>query len=205
MATTARHHREAMVYAAAQRLRRSGLAGVALREVAADAGAPRGSIQHYFPGGKDQLVRESLAWSGAFAAGRVADDLARARHPTPARLFADLVGHWVRELTDRGFDRGCPVAATVVDAAGTSDPLRTAAADALATWRRPLVDGLVAAGVPRRRAGSLATLMLAALEGALVLARAQRSAEPLRVVERELRPLLDDARRPGVSGPRRAR
>jgi hypothetical protein len=43
----------------------------------------------------------------------------------------------------------------------------------------------VAAG----RARSLATLAVAAIEGAVVLARAQRSAEPLRRVARELEEL----------------
>ena len=46
-------------------------------------------------------------------------------------------------------------------------------------------------GRPRRRAEALSTLMLCALEGAIVLARAQRDTAPLRLVARELAPLLD--------------
>ena len=48
-------------------------------------------------------------------------------------------------------------------------------------------------GVRPARAAALATLMLAALEGSLVLARAERDTRALRVVARELAPVLDAA------------
>jgi hypothetical protein len=66
-------------------------------------------------------------------------------------------------------------------------------------WRAPLVDALRELGVPRARSSSLATLMLSALEGAIVLARAANDDEPLRIVVRELRPLLDAAVTRGTS------
>jgi hypothetical protein len=47
--------------------------------------------------------------------------------------------------------------------------------------------------VPRRRATTLALLMLSALEGAIVWARINRDARPLGVVVAELRPVLDAA------------
>lgn len=196
MAGKAQVNRDRMVYVGAQALRRSGVAGVALRQVAAEAGAPRGSLQHYFPQGKDQLLRESLLWAGDHAASRVASLVARRRRPSPGRLFADLMDEWVEDLETRDFSRGCPVAAAVVDCADTDGSVLEAAAAALATWRRPIVEALVAMGCGARRSQSLATLMLSSLEGALILARASRSTEPLRAVERELRPLLDAAQRP---------
>jgi len=46
-------------------------------------------------------------------------------------------------------------------------------------------------GRTRQRAETLSTLMLCALEGALVLARASHDTAPLRLVARELTPVLD--------------
>ena len=66
-----RSPRERMVYHAAQLIRMQGVSGTGLREVVDRAQAPRGSLQHYFPGGKEQLVDEALAWAGNFAAGQV--------------------------------------------------------------------------------------------------------------------------------------
>ncbi|TQM62417.1 TetR/AcrR family transcriptional regulator [Humibacillus xanthopallidus] len=191
MSADTRAPRERMVYAAAQHLRRAGVGGTGLRQVVVDADAPRGSLQHYFPGGKDQLVAEALDWSGTWAAARVEEHVSRMRRPTPSRLFKAVVGDWAADLEAREFARGCPVAAAVVDCADTNETVRHAAETALETWRRPITDALVAMGRPRRRAESLSTLMLCALEGAILLSRAGRDTAPLRLVARELAPVLD--------------
>src|SRR4051812_47936012 len=101
MSASTRGHRERIVYETAQHLRRAGVGGTGLRQVVADAGAPRGSLQHYFPGGKDQLVGEALGWAGTWAAARVEDHVARMRRPTPGRLFAAIVEDWVGDLESR--------------------------------------------------------------------------------------------------------
>jgi AcrR family transcriptional regulator len=179
------------VYTAVQHLRQHGVTATGLRGLVADAHAPWGSLRHYFPGGKDQLVTEALAWAGSFAAARVDAYLVSAIGPTPSGLFADMVQAWARDLEKRAYARGCPVAAAVVDSADTSDAIRCAAAQALEQWRAPLVRGLVTMGVASGRSADLATLMLCSLEGAVIMARAGRTVEPLHTVQRTLGPVLD--------------
>jgi hypothetical protein len=70
---------------------------------------------------------------------------------------------------------------------------RTATAEAFTSWRRPPAEALTALGVPAPRATPLATLVISGLEGALLLARAERSPEPPDTVAAELAPLLDSA------------
>jgi AcrR family transcriptional regulator len=184
-------HRERIVYETAQQLRRAGVTATGVRHVVAEAGAPRGSFQHYFPGGKDQLVAEALEWSGSWAAERVVRHLSGIRRPSPSRLFTAVVDDWAADLRARDFERGCPVAGAVVDCADTNPAVRQAASAALETWRRPITEAVVTMGRTRRRAETLSTLMLCALEGAIVLARAQHDTAPLRLVARELGPVLD--------------
>ncbi|WP_062644160.1 TetR/AcrR family transcriptional regulator [Streptomyces maremycinicus] len=188
--------RERMVFSAAQLIRRGGVGATGMREVALHAGAPRGSLQHYFPGGKQQLVDEALAWAGRYAGRRVArflDESAKAGEPTPAGLFAAMVRQWTDEYTASGFAAGCPVAAATVDCAASGDSTREAAAAAFATWTGPVAEALTGLGVPAARAGSLATLMISALEGAILIARAERDVRALTTVATELAPLLDAA------------
>jgi len=180
-----------MVFSAAQLIRRDGVAATGLREVVAHAEAPRGSLQHYFPGGKEQLVNEAVGWAGRYAAGRVARFLAGMAKPTPAKLFAAMVRQWIDEFQTIGYGQGCPVAAATVDASGTSESTRTAAAAAFATWRAPVAAALVDMGVPARKATSAATLMISAIEGAILIARAEQDVRALTTVSRELGPLLD--------------
>src|SRR5689334_1843175 len=126
MAVSGRGPRERMVFSAAQLIRRDGVASTGMREVAAHARAPRGSLQHYFPGGKEQLVNEAVGWAGRYAAGRVARFLAALPEPTPGGLFSQMVRQWTDEYTSTGFEGGCPVAAATVDRAGSSASTREA-------------------------------------------------------------------------------
>jgi hypothetical protein len=80
-----------------------------------------------------------------------------------------------------------------VDWAESTVSTREAAASAFATWTGPVAEALADMGVPKERAGALATLMISALEGALLIARAERDVRALTTVARELGPLLDAA------------
>ncbi|MFF4031102.1 TetR family transcriptional regulator C-terminal domain-containing protein [Streptomyces sviceus] len=194
MAVSERGARERMVFSAAQLIRREGVAATGMREVAAHAGAPRGSLQHYFPGGKEQLVNEAVGWAGRYAGNRVARFLAALPEPpTPSGLFAAMVRQWTEEYENAGFAGGCPVAAATVDWAESTASTRAAAAEAFATWTGPVARALADMGVPEERASALATLMVSALEGAILMARAERDVRPLTTVARELGPLLDAA------------
>jgi AcrR family transcriptional regulator len=186
-----------MVFSAAQLIRRQGVTATGIRDVVEHADAPRGSVQHYFPDGKEQLVGEAVDWAGRYAGSRIPRFLAPVRRPTPSKLFAGMVGQWVTEYRTEGFGAGCPIAAATIDCAETTEAIRTHIAAALDTWRRPIVDALSDMGVPRRRAPALATVMLSALEGAIILARATHSVEPLTTVARELGPYLDGYVRSG--------
>lgn len=172
---------------------RQGPSGTGLRAVVEHADAPRGSLQHYFPGGKRQLVSEALE-----LAGRVG---ARSAHPAhqvgpagrPSAVLEALGQAWRRWLTESQFATGCPVMATVVDASDADPGLREAAGAAFTHWQTAVADELVAAGVPAPRAASLAGVVLAALEGSILVCRLQRSLQPLDDLLAELAPLLDAA------------
>jgi len=187
--------RERMVYSAAQLVRARGVTATGVRDVVAHADAPRGSFQHYFPGGKDQLVGEALLWSGDFAARWAAEYPATTRRPTPAGLFAHLARQWKNEFTRRGFERGCPVLAGSADLAGGDSPVTEQLRAALDHWEHAVTDELVRMDVPRRRARRLATLMISTLEGAIMTARIRRTVAPLTTVVTELAPLLDSRAR----------
>src|SRR3954468_7933586 len=144
--------RERMVFSAAQLIRREGVAATGMREVAAHAGAPRGSLQHYFPGGKEQLVNEAVGWAGRYAGNRVARFLAALPEPTPGGLFAEMVRQWTDEYLDSGFAGGCPVAAATVDCAESTASTREAAAGAFSVWTASVAGALVDLGVPEERA-----------------------------------------------------
>jgi hypothetical protein len=107
---------------------------------------------------------------------------------TQAKTFPDaiagIVAPWRHLLVEQEFALGCPLAATVVDTAAGNDDLRGHADELLAQWQAAVAGIYVKFGEAPARAAEQSTVLLAALEGALILARARRSTEPLDTVER---------------------
>src|SRR6266567_996632 len=102
---------------------------------------------------------------------------------TPADAIDAIFAPWRRVLVDSNFTMGCPLAATVVDASG-EDRLRQEARALLDQWRDSIHAALVKFGVQESTAEDDASVLLAALEGALILSRANQSTQPLDTVQR---------------------
>jgi AcrR family transcriptional regulator len=170
-----------MVHSAGVLVRERGVHGVGLREIVAHSGGPRGSLQRYFPGGKAQLVTEALDVAGAELSAQVESNLSEAR-TLPDAIDA-VIAPWRQLLIEGDFTLGCPIAATVVDASG-NDQLREKASALLAQWHDSVRDVLIRFGNQTSTADDHASVLLAAIEGALILARAQHSTEPLDTVQR---------------------
>ena len=159
--------RDRMVVGAAELLSRAGVAEASFRNVLAHTGAPRGSIYHHFPGGKDELVSEAMRHIG----GRLVGALRRTPVGSPDDVVVTFAGLFRRLLVDSSVEAGCAVAAVVSSAGPGSEP-SAAAAQVLRAWRRELEALFATAGVASARCPSLAALTVATVEGALVLARA---------------------------------
>ena len=86
--------RERMIRSAAQLIRRKGVSGTGLREIVVEADAPRGSLQHYFPGGKEELVSDAFLWTGDVAARRIKRSLSKLKSRAPSALLASIVDAW---------------------------------------------------------------------------------------------------------------
>ena len=173
--------RARMVRSAAMLIRERGIHGTGLREVVAHSGGPRGSLGRFFPGGKTQLVTEAIDVALVDLFGDLEQTLSDAE--TFPEAISVIVSPWRRLLVDHDFALGCPLAATICDAAD-NDSLRTHVSELLARWRAPVADAYARFGAPQAEAEAHATVLMAALEGALMLARAQRTIEPLDTVER---------------------
>jgi AcrR family transcriptional regulator len=162
-----------------------------MREIVIEAEAPRGSLQHYFPGGKEELVSDALLWMGNVSARRIRRCLRQLESRTPSALLAAIVETWQRDLTNEKFTAGCPLVAAAADSAGTNAQLRQVLRQAFDGWLEPLAESLVELGVPPERSDSLAVVTIAALEGAIIMARVRRDLTPFDALVRQLGPLLD--------------
>jgi TetR/AcrR family transcriptional repressor of lmrAB and yxaGH operons len=183
------HPRERMINSALVLMGEQGIEATSFSQVLEHSGAPRGSIYHHFPGGKAQLIEEATRYAGDIVVKLLTE--AVEAHDDPIAAVDAVVGFWRTVQYDSDFAAGCPVvAATLEDS--RSAAAREAAA-AFERWEQLYVDILGRAGVPEERAHSLASIAISAVEGAVILARAQRSNAPLERVADELRTLFHGA------------
>ena len=179
-------HRERMVISAALLIRERGAHPTAIADVLQHSGAPRGSAYHYFPGGRTQLLCEAIDYAGEHVATRIA------KAGRGLDLLDDLIADYRKQLVHTDFRAGCPVVAVTVEADEDAKqaPVIDRAAAAFARWNELIAGRLVSDGVSPDRAEELAMLTTAAIEGAIVVARASRDLKPLDLVHRQLRALL---------------
>ena len=173
--------RERVVQSAKERMRRHGVAATSMLDAIADAGASRGSLYHYFPGGKAELIDDATRaacdeYSAAFALleGMPADDA------VPAML-----AFWRTQVESTDFEAGCPVAAAALSG-DEATAARERAGEGFAAWTTSIERMLLTSGVPADRTPALAALVLAAVEGAVVVCLAQKSTTPMETVATEL-------------------
>lgn len=176
--------REQMIEGAADLLARRGVQGTSFADVLAQTGAPRGSIYHHFPGGKDELVQAAARSVGEGVVALL--DVVEAS--SPAKVVDVFVDGWRAVSVSGGFERGCAVAATCLGS-GEDDAARRLAAEIFASWQAALSRAFVRSGATRRQADDLAVVCLAAVEGALVLGRAAHDDQVFVVLKRQLRRL----------------
>lgn len=161
-----------MVEGALDLLATKGVEGTSFREVLAAADAPRGSVYHHFPGGKSELLHAAL--DRASDRALVLMEATRGRGaPAVLERFLAL---WRGLLDHSELRAGCAVVSVTV--AGPEPDMLDHVGNIFRTWTTLLTELFVAGGVPAEAAHRTATMTIAAVEGAVVLSRAQRSREP---------------------------
>ncbi len=172
--------RARMVGATVRLLAENGPPGASLGAVLESAQAPRGSTYHHFPGGKRELYREALD----LASSRALDALEPVRGQPAAVVVHQFFLLWRSLLTRSDLRSGCAVLAVAV--AGDEPDSVEHAGEIFRIWRTHLENLLIEGGQSRPRSRALASLTLAAAEGAVAVARAERDLEAFDLVERQV-------------------
>lgn len=177
-------HRNAIVQSAAALFRRQGYAATGLADIVERSGAPKGSLYHYFPGGKGQIGAAAVASAGDL----VRRTLAAIGEETPdaAALIAEYVRWLVIWLEQSGWRDGCPITTVLLETAAFDEGIRDAGRAAFAGWVEAVSMKLQSDGVAPETAGDLAGFAISALEGSLIQARVDRSPAPVLTAGRML-------------------
>ena len=169
--------KERIMEATAELFRRQGYTGTGLKQITAAAGAPFGSLYHYFPGGKEQLSEAVIRASGEIYFSLF--EAIMSASPDVATGVANCFSGAAGVLRQTGYADACPIETIALEVASTNETLRIATADVFESWIGGMTRNFSAAGIAPKVARDLAIVVIAGLEGAFVLSRAMRTTEAI--------------------------
>ena len=183
--------RDRLIRTTSRLLRKQGYGATGLNQVMAEAQAPKGSMYFHFPGGKEELAAAALDSFAERVTRRLENGLAEA--DTVGEAVATFFDEYIEHFRRTNFCEGCAVATVALDAASAHEVLAAATGRALRGWIDRFAEALEAEGRSPAEAHRLATLIVAAIEGTVVIGKGERSTEPFVAVRAVLRDLLAPA------------
>jgi TetR/AcrR family transcriptional repressor of lmrAB and yxaGH operons len=181
--------RERLVRAAEQLFSTQGYSGTGLKQLTTAAGAPWGSLYHFFPGGKAELAAAAARYAGEI----YGEGWRRAFEQTlgPGEAVERIFLGEARILEKSDYRNGCPIASMALDIASTDEGLRLACESAFRNWLEILGAGFQQHGATAEAAEALGEFVLAAIEGAIILSRASKSPAALLACAPRVRAAID--------------
>lgn len=180
-----------MIAATAELLEYQGYHATGLNQITQVSATPKGSLYFHFPGGKEELVSESIRIAGAEIGEKIAVVLQSTEQVGDAvKAFVMLLA---QELQTSDFRKGCPIAMVAMETAATSPRLRQTCEQVYASWFAQVEQRLTTAGIEPAVAASWTTLIWASIEGALLLSRTYQSTAPLETIAVHLQQLLNQS------------
>lgn len=185
--------RQRMLVAAVGLMRGTGLAGAGINEIVRASGAPKGSVYHFFPAGKQQIAAEALASSTDEVVAFIERAMAGKR--APASKVVALFAAFAERIEAADFLRSCAAGTVCLDLDTDQEALRGAVAAALERYAAAVASQLDLGSPALTR--SFAGLVVTVIEGAYIRCRAEQSSAPFREAGAWLAKLV---RKPGRSG-----
>jgi TetR/AcrR family transcriptional repressor of lmrAB and yxaGH operons len=180
--------REQILEATRRLMEAQGYHATGLSQIIEESGAPRGSLYYYFPGGKEALAAEVVRRTGEEVEARIRAVLQSI--DDPAEAMRQFIARVIEHMVASDYRAGGPITTVALESATTSDPINAACQEVYESWRLAFGETLIRSGIDEARASSLSALIVAALEGGIVMSRTAHQPEPLVRVAEEIARLL---------------
>ncbi len=180
--------REQILQTTCALLEKQGYHGTGLNEIIKESGSPKGSLYYYFPEGKEQIAAEAVLQSGSQTAARIRLGLNESSNA--AKAVSDFILNIADHVERSGFGAGSPLTAVAMETATASTRINAACHEAYQMLKSAFYDKLIECGFSKTKADELATFIVSAIEGGIILSRTSHTSDPLRLVAKQLKVLL---------------
>ena len=173
-------HRDRLLQAAVRLFRQKGYAATGLSEILSISGAPRGSLYHYFPGGKEEIGAEAVRSAGRAVEQTLTDLVQRTAGSNEFIIaYTGQLGDWIAAS---GYRDGCPVATTLLETTPRSERIAAAGREVIESWTNAIAVAFRRDGFDEPASRKQALLLISTIEGALLMARVLRDTAPLAAI-----------------------
>lgn len=187
--------RDRLIQVTARLIREKGMAATGLSEILALAGLPKGSLYHYFPGGKEELIREALqSYKNWLAEGFKSK---MKGNSTAEGGLTGIVDYFIEDLKASQFTAGCPIATVALESNADLPGIAMAVREVMDYWIASLSAYLQYKGMAGKRC--TAEEFIIQLEGALIMARIYQTSAPLEKLKLKIKNILQDDHTPQIA------
>ncbi|MBL4790020.1 MAG: TetR/AcrR family transcriptional regulator [Kordiimonadaceae bacterium] len=177
-------HENALVLAAATLFRKQGYAATGTAEILSLSGAPRGSLYHYFPGGKEEIAAAAVVAAGKTLSITFNKVIAETDSAAEFVLaYGDMLAGWMKQSD---FRDGNPITTIILETVPQSEKITLEAERTLRICCDHIAALLTRENWQEDRIAATAELILSAFDGALVVARVKQNADPILNTAKEL-------------------
>jgi TetR/AcrR family transcriptional regulator, lmrAB and yxaGH operons repressor len=161
-----------------------GYMGVGLNEILKACNISKGSLYHHFPSGKEELLIACLQSLYEMITEEIEGIFDQ--YPTMQEAMNAMIDQLIVTFETEGTVKGYTFSSMVSEMGSLSDPVRNAYNQLYQKIQSIYYTKLIADGLSKEMANSVALMMTASVEGGILLCLAQKTSEPLKIVAQML-------------------
>jgi len=165
-----------------------GYLGVGLTEILKACNISKGSLYHHFPNGKEELLIACLH-SLNETITKDMEDIFQI-HPTTQTATQAMIEKLVLQFDQEGTITGYTFSSIVSEMGSLSEPVRIACALTFTKIEEIYSHKIEADGFLKDAADSMALMLTASIEGAIMLCLTKKTSDPLKIISQGLPNLL---------------
>ncbi len=170
-------------------MERKGYFGTGINEILKETGIPKGSLYHHFPGGKNELLKEAVIYSGKRQLRAYSDAMMGKK--TVANGLKAVIDYIIEQFLETDFQYSCPIGAIAIESATENKVVKDACQQAYEKMEKSFEAYLNLNGIEDSL--STARIIINMIEGGSILTKAHGNIEHLKVIKDHLNKILPES------------
>jgi TetR/AcrR family transcriptional repressor of lmrAB and yxaGH operons len=181
--------KEKLIETASKLFEIKGYNATGLNEILTESGAPKGSLYHHFPKGKEQLALEAIISAGEKIKTKIQSALDGIENPVDA-IVANIEN--VATIIDNEYKtKDMSIGLIALETYLTSEVLRRACEEVFTSLEHIYAEKLIKAGMDKDDAYELGSVIATMIEGGISYSLVKRSGKPLRLIAKQISKLIN--------------